>query len=196
MPLDVLVSLAGTVRIGPTLLPRIAAASPAEVEELAESPNPAVRMLLAERRDLPPRIRDALAADPDAKVLKSIAPHPGLTETLLRAMIDAHGVRVLAKVATNPEASPSLLEFVARHDPPARKAFREVARHRNATAPSLLICLTDSDARPVAAGHPSLPPPTTVELLTDDDWRVAEAAASNPSLPPTEMTVLTSVLTP
>jgi hypothetical protein len=191
VPLDVLASLAGTAKIGATLLPRIAAATPAEVEELAESPDPVVRMLLAARRDLPPGIRDALAADTDAKVLKSIAPHPGLSETRLRAMIDRHGVRVLARVATNPDASPSLLEHVTRHDPPVPKALREVARHPNATAPSLLACLTDRQARTAAAAHPALPAEVIVELLTDDEGRVAEAAAANPSLPRAVMAKLT-----
>ncbi|MFF3581223.1 hypothetical protein [Streptomyces mirabilis] len=191
VPLDLLASLAGTTKIGATLLPRIAAATPAEVESLATSPDPAVRMLLAARRDLPPAIRDALAADTDAKVLKSIAPHPGLSEARLRDMIDRHGVRVLAKVATNPDASPSLLEHVTRHDPPVQKALREVARHRNATAPSLLACLTDRRARPLAAAHPSLPAPVIVELLSDAEGHVAEAAAANPSLPAAVMLKLT-----
>ncbi|MGW2200022.1 hypothetical protein ACWCSH_47825, partial [Streptosporangium sp. NPDC001682] len=168
VPLEVLTRLAGTTKIGSTLLSRIAAASHAEVEDLAASPNPAVRMLLAERRDLPSEIRDALATDPDAKVLKSIAPHPGLSEARLRAMVNRHGVRVIAKVAKNPDASPALLEDLTRHRPPAQKAFREVARHRNATAPALLACLSDRQARPIAAGHPDLPPQVIVELLADD----------------------------
>ncbi|MEV4298764.1 hypothetical protein [Microbispora rosea] len=129
-PAAVLARLAGTVRVGSTLLPRIATARPPEVEELAASPNPAVRMLVAERRDLPSGIRDALAADPDAKVLKSIAPHPGLSEARLRAMVDRHGARVLARVARNPDASAALLENLVRHRPPVQKAFREVARHQ------------------------------------------------------------------
>jgi hypothetical protein len=187
VPLDVLSHLAGTVKIGPALLPRIAAASPAEVKELSRSSNPAVRMLLAERRDLPAEIRDALAADPDAKVVKSIAPHPGLSETQLRSMVERHGLRVISKVATNPDASPALLEDMTKHVPPVPKAFREIARHNNATGPALLACLADRKARPIAAGHPALPPPVIVELLADDDWRVVEAAAANPSLPPAVM---------
>ncbi|MFD3307527.1 hypothetical protein [Streptomyces sp. NPDC058694] len=183
VPLDVLTDLAGDARIGATLLPRTAAASPMEVEELAKSPDPAVRMLLAQRRDLPAEIRDALAADPDAKVVKSIAGHPGLSEARLRTMVDRHGARVLAKVAANPDATPALLEHLARHQPPVQKALREVARHRNATAQALIACLADKRARPVAAGHPALPPPVIVELLTDADWQVVEAAAANPSLP-------------
>jgi hypothetical protein len=183
VPLDVLTDLTGITKIGATLLPRIATASQAEVEELARSANPAVRMLLARRRDLPAAIRDALANDPDAKVVKSIASHPGLSEPQLRAMVDRHGVHVLATVAANPDASAALLEDLTRHVPPVRKAFREVARHRNATAPALLACLADAQARPLAAGHPSLPPQAIAELLTDTDGQTAEAAAANPSLP-------------
>ncbi|WP_405691299.1 hypothetical protein [Streptomyces sp. NBC_00057] len=184
VPLDLLTHLAGTTKIGTTLLPRIASASPAEVEALAQSPKPAARMLVAQRRDLPPEICDALANDPDAKVAKFIAPHPGRSEAQLRAMVDRHGVRVLAKVAANPDATPALLEDLTRNEPSVQKAFREIARHRNATASALLACLADKQARPIAAGHPALPPPVIVELLTDADWQVVEAAAANPSLPP------------
>ncbi|MEV7341970.1 hypothetical protein [Streptomyces sp. NPDC093544] len=190
VPLDVLDQLAAEIRISSHPLPRIAAASPAEVEEMARSKNPALRMVLAERRDLPNGIRDALALDPDAKVVKSIARHPGLSEAQLRAMVDRHRVRVIAKVAANPDASAALLEDLAGHEPPGHKVFREIARHRNATAPSLLACLASRDARSLAAGHPALPPHVMVELLSHDDWQVAEAAASNPSLPPAVMSEL------
>lgn len=187
VPLEVLADLADTAKIGGTLLPRIAAVSGTQAQQLAASSNPAMRMVLAERRDLPPGIRDALAADPDAKVVKAISPHPGLSEAQLRAMVDRHGARVMAKVAKNPSASPALLEHLTQHQAPAQKAFREIARHRNATAPALLACLRDRQARPIAAGHPALPPQVIVELLTDDDWQVVEAAAANPSLPPAMM---------
>ncbi|MEU2286236.1 hypothetical protein ABZ614_30635 [Streptomyces sp. NPDC013178] len=183
VPLDVLSHLAGAVKVGPTLLPRIAAASASEVEELAVSSNAALRMLLAERRDLPAGIRDALAQDPDAKVVKSIAPHPGLSEAQLRTMVERHGVRVAARVAANPDAPPALLEDLSGQVPPVHKALREIARHPRATGPALLACLADRRARPAAAGHPALPPAVIVELLTDDDWRVVEAAAANPSFP-------------
>ncbi|MEV0537977.1 hypothetical protein [Kitasatospora sp. NPDC050463] len=187
LPLDVLAHLASATRLGSPLLPRITAACPAEVEGLAASPDATVRMLLAQRRDLPAEIRDTLARDPDAKVVKSIAPHPGLSETRLRAMVERHGPRVVAKVAANPDATPALLEHLARHRPPVQKAFREIARHRHATAPALLACLTDRQARPIAASHPALPPAVIVELLADDNWQVVEAAAANPSLPPASM---------
>jgi uncharacterized protein YneF (UPF0154 family) len=190
VPLDVLDRLADATRIGPTLLPRIASATPQEVEESAVSRNPTMRMLLAHRRDLPAPIRDTLAADPDAKVVKSIAPHPGLSEARLRAMVAQHGARVVARVAANPDASPELLVELARHEPPVQKVFREIARHRNATAAALLACLADHRARPVAARHSALPPSVIAELVDDENWEVAEAAAANPSLPHTAMSRL------
>ncbi|MFE6764666.1 hypothetical protein [Streptomyces sp. NPDC057689] len=190
VPLDVLTRLAGTTRIGATLLPRIASTSPDEAEELAASPNPAARMLMAQRRDLAPAVRDALADDSDAKVVKSIAPHPGLTDSRLSAMLDRYGSQVAARVAANPDATPALLETIARHGPAARKALREIARHPHAPAPALLACLRDARARPIAAGHAALPPAVIEELLTDAE--VAEAAAANPSLPPGVMSDLVS----
>ncbi|MEU4066224.1 hypothetical protein AB0F25_28120 [Streptomyces wedmorensis] len=183
VPLDVLSDLAAATKIGPSLLPRIAAASPSEIEDLSRSSNPVMRMLLAERRDLPAETRNMLADDPDAKVVKSIARHPGLSETQLRSMVERHGARVVAKVAANPETPPALLEDLTRHIPPVQKALREIARHPNATGPALLACLTDRQARRAAAGHPALPPEVIVELLADHDWQVVEAAAANPSLP-------------
>ncbi|MFJ7073550.1 hypothetical protein [Streptomyces sp. NPDC098781] len=191
VPLDVLTDLARTTRIGPTLLPRIAAASHQELAQLAASPDPAVRMLVAQRRDLPAAIRDTLAGDTDAKVAKSIAPHPGLSDAHLRAMVARHGVQVIARVAANPDVSPALLEELTRHQPPAQKVFREAARHPHTTAPALLTCLTDHRARPLAAAHPNLPPTVIAELLTDNDDRVAEAAAANPTLDPGVMADLT-----
>ncbi|MFE9443554.1 hypothetical protein ACFYO2_32270 [Streptomyces sp. NPDC006602] len=83
----------------------------------------------------------------------------------------------------NPDATPALLEDLTRREPSVHRAFREVARHRNATAPALLACLADKQARPIAAGHPALPAPVIVELLTDADRQVVAAAAANPSLP-------------
>ncbi|AIS02074.1 hypothetical protein [Streptomyces glaucescens] len=187
VPLDVLVRLAGTVRTGPAPLPRVATASPAEVVELAASPDAEVRMLPAARRDLPAAIRDALAADPDAKVVTSVASHPGLSEARLRRMVDRYGIQVVAGVAANPDASPGLLDDLARRRPPVRKALKEIAGHRHATAAALSACLADARARPLAARHPALPARLLVDLLGDDEWRVAEAAAANPSLPPAVM---------
>lgn len=183
VPLDVLIGLSRTTRIGSTLLPRIASASPAEVGELAASRVPAARMLLALRRDLPAGIRDALAADPDAKVVKAIAPHPGLSDAQLRDMTSRHGSRIAAGVAANPAATPALLDSLARQDPPVRGALRAIARHPRAPAAALLVCLSDDKAREAAAEHPALPAHVVACLLAGPDPQLAEAAAANPSLP-------------
>ncbi|MDX2647199.1 hypothetical protein PV341_27265 [Streptomyces sp. PA03-1a] len=187
VPLDVLDRLASTVRIGPTPLPRISSATPDEIAGLATSPNPVLRMFLAGRTDLPDEIRDALARDPDAKVVGALAPHPGLREAQLASMIDRHGARVAARVAANPDATAALLERLAHIRPPVRKALREIARHRHATAAALIPCLDDLRARPLAAAHPALPPPVIAELLADEDAQVVHAAAANPSLPSAAM---------
>ncbi|MEU2391179.1 hypothetical protein [Streptomyces sp. NPDC007369] len=187
LPLDVLAELAAAGRIGPVLLPAVAGAPPEALAEAAASPRAAVRMPVAERRDLPPAVRDRLAADPDAAVAKAVAPHPGLSEAQLRAMVARHGVQVHARVAANPGAPAGLLEELVRHRPPVRRVFREVAGHRNATAAALLPCLDDARARPAAAAHPALPVPVIVGLLRDPDPVVARAAAANPSLPRTAM---------
>lgn len=193
VPLDVLTYLAGRTKIGPNLLPRIAAATPAEIEQLAASAEPVIRMLVAHHPRLPAAARDRLAADADAKVLKSIAADPGLTEDQLRDLVARHGIRVLVKVATNPGATAALLTDLVHHLPPVQKVFRTVARHPHATAPALVRCLDDFDARSIAARHPALPPELIVELLDDPRGDVAEAAAANPALPVTVMTALARV---
>ncbi|MET8749943.1 hypothetical protein ABZW32_07620 [Streptomyces sp. NPDC004667] len=183
LPLDVLAGLAARARAGRETLPRIAAATAAEVDELAASPEAGVRALVARRRDLPPAVRDALAADPDAKVVKAVASHPGLGEHRLRAMAARHGVHVLAQVAANPDAPGALLEELVRHDPPVLGVLRAVARHPNATGPALLGCLADVRSRRHVAAHPALPAGELARLLDDPDGQVVEAAAAHPALP-------------
>ncbi|WP_371680219.1 hypothetical protein [Streptomyces sp. NBC_01276] len=183
LPLDLLAGPVGRARAGREPLPRIAAATEAEVDRLAASAEAGVRALVARRRDLPPAVRDALAADPDAKVVKAVASHPGLGEDRLRAMAARHGVAVLAQVAANPDAPGALLEELVRHDPPVLGVLRAVARHPNATGPALLGCLADVRARRHAAAHPALPARELPRLLDDPDWQVVEAAAAHPALP-------------
>ncbi|MEV7179551.1 hypothetical protein [Kitasatospora sp. NPDC093679] len=190
LPLDVLARLARSTRLGPVLLPRVAAATPAETAGLAAAADPTLRMLVALRRDLPDAVRDALACDPDAKVLKAIAPHPGLTEAQLLAMIGRHGPRVAGQVAANPGATAAVLEALTRPPAAVRKALREIARHPNSPVPALLACLDDPRARPVAAARPELPAGVVVGLLADEDPEVAAAAAANPALPADAMRAL------
>ncbi|MFF0739428.1 hypothetical protein ACFYVL_03410 [Streptomyces sp. NPDC004111] len=195
VPLDVLVRLAAVTRLGDAPLPRITAASPAEMARLARSADPVARMLAARRNDLPAALRDALAGDADARVAKTVAPQPGLTEALLRSMVDRHGSQVLAGAAANPDAPPALLAEWARQEPPVR-ALRELAGHPRATAPVLLACLTDKRARRTAAARPELPPSALVTLLSDPDPQTARTAAANPSLPREVMAELLAELLP
>ncbi|MCX5589406.1 hypothetical protein [Streptomyces erythrochromogenes] len=187
VPFDVLERLTSTTRLGPEPLPRISCATPEELAQGAASANPRVRMLVAHRHDLPPELRDRLAADPDASVAKAVAPHPGLSPERLRAMVALHGRQVLARVAANPDAPGDLLAELARHEPPVQRALREIASHPNATAEALLPCLGGGRSRVRAAAHPALPAAVVVGLLDDPDPEVVEAAAGNPSLPPAVM---------
>lgn len=187
LPLDLLGRLAGRIKAGGTVLPCVARASLSDAARLAASPDPAVRMLVAARRDLPSGVRDMLAADRDAKVLKNIAPHPGLDGTQLRGLVERHGERVAAQVAANPGVPPGLLEDLAGRLPRGRRALRVIAQHPEAPARALEACLADQRARVVAARHPRLRVRTIVGLLADDAPEVVEAAASNPSLPVEEM---------
>ncbi|MFD7862081.1 hypothetical protein [Streptomyces sp. NPDC059783] len=183
VPWDVLARLAASTRVGAVLLPRVAAASPAEVRDLAGSARPELRVLVARRRDLPAPVRDALAGDADAKVAGAVAGHPGLPESLLRMLTRRHGDRVAAAVASRPDVPAELLEELALREPPVRKALRATARQPHAPGPALLVCLRDARARQDAAGHPGLPPSVVTGLLDDPDEAVAEKAAANPSLP-------------
>lgn len=187
IPLDVLAELAPSAKIGSTLLSRIASATPAEIRDIAASTVPVMRMLLAERHDLPRQVVDQLADDRDAKVLKSLATNPVLTQGRLETMVAAHGPRVAARVAANPSCPPDLLLRLARQTPPVQKALRRIAGHPNAPAEALLACLADPRARRIATSHPAMPVETIIRLLTDADTGVAAAAAANPSLPEAAM---------
>ncbi|MFJ5549015.1 hypothetical protein [Streptomyces sp. NPDC093225] len=190
IPLDALGPLVATTRIGSTVLPRIAAATADEVALLAAHRDPLLRMLVAARGDLPGPVRDALVADPDPKVAKSAARHPGLSEAQLRAALDRHGVQVAARIAGNPETPPELLEALAAYAPPVNKARREVARHPRATAAALRTCIAYDDTRRLAAAHPALAVGDLLPLLDHPDAVTVEAAARNPALPPATMRTL------
>lgn len=181
IPLDLLVSLAATTRIGPTLVARVDTATDAELRTLAASTTKQVRMLVAERPGLPIDLVHLLAADAETNVVKSIAPNLAITGERLRELVAKHGPRLYPRAARNPNCPPDLLHDMARDGELGTRAHVTIADHPNANADTLLLCLRDPVARRHAATHPNLPPDKIVELL--DDPEVAEAAAANPSLP-------------
>lgn len=190
IPLDLLASMAASTRIGPTLLPRIAAASDAELRVLAGSTTMQVRMLVAERADLPADLMELLVADPDASVVRSLVANPVLTADQLWELDTRHGPRLYSRTARNPNCPVELLRHMADNGETVRKVYRDIAKHPNADADLLALCLRDERARPHAARNPNLPVETILELL--GDWTVAGAAAANPSLPERVMVELLS----
>ncbi|MFE5504129.1 hypothetical protein ACFQ73_16320 [Amycolatopsis japonica] len=180
VPLDVLTRLADSIRIGPSLLPRVTAATDDELRLLAASPSARVRVLVAERTALPADVFELLVTDDDIRVAKGIAPHPALSADRLWALAERHGPSLFRRLATNPHCDPDLLHHMARNAT-ARRTYRAVAEHPNTRGETLLLCLGDDVARRWAAAHPNLPADVLIELVEDPS--LAGCAAANPSLP-------------
>jgi hypothetical protein len=149
VPLDVLTGILPTADVGVTLLPRIAAASPDEVAQLAASADPVLRMLVATRRDLPSDIVEKLAQDPDTKVVRAVAAHPGLGEQRLLDMA-AH-----RELAAHPDATAATL--LCCLDVPAARPI--AARHPALPPATITELLDDPDesVRRASAANPALP---------------------------------------
>ncbi|RSM75756.1 hypothetical protein DL991_27160 [Amycolatopsis sp. WAC 01375] len=180
VPLDVLMLVVESTRIGPVLLPRVMAATDEELRLLVASPSPRARMLVAQRTALPSDVFELLVADDDIHVVKGIAPHPALSANRLRALAARHGPSLFRRLATNPNCDPELLHHMACHAT-ARRVYRAVAEHPNTRAETLLLCLGDDTARQWAAEHPNLPTRALIDLVNDPD--LARHAAANPALP-------------
>ncbi|MEU9862397.1 hypothetical protein AB0D99_16155 [Streptomyces sp. NPDC047971] len=180
------------------------------LRQLADDPEPAVRMavvenpavplpwltaLAAERR-LPheplPRILAAteselseLAASRVAQVRALVAARPDLPAALVDRLAADPDIGVARRIAPHPELGDHrLAELVERHGPPVYGAVA-----RNPGCPGALLRRMARDAGSVRkalrtiAVHPALPPDVVESLLTDPDRRVAGAAAGHPSLP-------------
>jgi hypothetical protein len=137
VPLDLLLDLISTTDVAPALLPRIATATPDEVEQLAASPVAGVRMLLAHRPGLPAPVVDMLAAGVSADVTADAGT----------------GSATLVALATQPNASPAVLRLCL-----ADAGARPVAAGHPALPADLIAELrTDPDrrVREAAAANPS-----------------------------------------
>ncbi|MFI7117859.1 hypothetical protein [Amycolatopsis sp. NPDC049868] len=180
VPLDVLIHLACSIRIGPNLVPRVMTATDDELRLLTASPSARVRMLVAQRTALPADVFELLVTDDDIRVAKGIAPHPALSADRLWALAERHGPSLFRRLATNPHCDPDLLHHMTRNAT-ARRTYRAVAEHVNTRGETLLLCLGDDVARRWAAAHPNLPADVLAGLLEDPS--LAGCAAANPSLP-------------
>ncbi|MDH6131362.1 hypothetical protein P3T37_000731 [Kitasatospora sp. MAA4] len=162
LPMSLLKQLAPAVRMGGEPWPRIAAASPEELRDLARSTTAQLRALVAAHPDLPADLVAALAADPDPAVARRLAPHPGLTPAQLHALAEHHGPPLHPALAVNPRCPPALLHTMATT--------------ATGTAPT-------HDTLLAVARHPSAPPQTLLRCLDTPHERVRSAAAANPALP-------------
>jgi hypothetical protein len=178
IPLGLLASVTATARVQPFLVPRVAAASEAELRVLASSVT--TRRFVAERQDLPADVVRHLADDPDPAVVAAIVRNPAVPAAQLRELVERHGPRLYPCAARNPGCPADLLHHMALHAS-TDETHRAIAEHPNASGETLLLCLEDHRARHSAARHPRLPGWKIVELLADEF--TARPAASNPSLP-------------
>lgn len=191
VPLDLLHDLAARTHLNLRAgVPRIQRTSIDGIRGLARSRTAQVRALAASRADLPEDLIRTLAADPDAGVAKQLADNPLLDADDLRLLVARHGPRIYSGVARNPNCPPELLHTMARNSATVAKALRDIAKHPATEPRTLLLCLTDREARAWAAGNPRLPTDTLLALLDDPEWTVADRAAANPALPPETMRAL------
>ncbi|WP_329790289.1 hypothetical protein V1227_40230 [Lentzea sp. DG1S-22] len=182
IPLDLLVELAPSARLGSAEVPpRIASASEAELRALADSSVTQVRLMVALRPDLPPDLVQRLARDPDPSVATAVAAHPSLTGARLRDLVSRCGARSYPRVALNPSCPADLLHHMALHAAWSGSTYRAIAGNPAALGETLVLCLEDARARHLAAAHPNLPVAVVVQMLGNEF--TASAAAANPSLP-------------
>ncbi len=133
----------------------------------------------------PPVLR-ALAATKDRTVLDLVASHPNTpAKTLLELTRSPwSGDYVRWRVAQNKQASPWLLQRLAKHNFPVPRGV--AAAHPNMPQRSLERLAGDADTfvRARAASHPEAPQETLAALAQDPDKQVRANAASHPSCPP------------
>ncbi|WP_225801269.1 hypothetical protein [Streptomyces sp. NK15101] len=189
VPLDLLVTVASHERLPDEPVPRVEAATDAEVRSLAASRVAQVRALVADRTRLPDDLAEQLAADPDSGVARRIAARPETAPRKLAELLERHGPAVFGSVTRHPGCPAALLHRVAAHPTVGRRVLRDIARHPAASAETLLLCLVaeDPDVRRYAAAHPALPVTVLESLLQGPDETLAGAAAENQALPVTLM---------
>ncbi|MFJ9951819.1 hypothetical protein [Kitasatospora sp. NPDC091207] len=167
LPMSLLTRLAPAVRLGTGLWPRVAAASPEELRDLARSTTAQLRAMAATRPDLPADLAAALARDADPSVAKRVATHPALAPHLLHGLAERHGPSLYPSLARNPRCPPDLLHTMAVTTALGHDALLAVAQHPSASAATLRLCLESpyERVRAAAAANPALPVAAMVRLL-------------------------------
>ncbi|MGV9267342.1 variant leucine-rich repeat-containing protein [Kitasatospora sp. NPDC003701] len=167
LPMPLLRQLAPAVRLGAEPWPRITAASPGELRDLARSTTAQLRALVAAHPALPADLVAALADDADPAVVKRLAAHPALTPDRLRALAERHGPALHPSVAGHPNCPPDLLHAMAGTAAPGHETLLAVARHPAAAPETLRRCLDapDERVRSAAAANPALPVAVMARLL-------------------------------
>lgn len=147
---------------------------------------------LARRTDLSPAQVQALLTRDDPAVVSALlasgrvgpadVPCTDLAaEAQLRELVERYGPERWPEVARNSHCPPDLLHHMASQAGTVVETYRAIARHPRARGETLLLCLSDAQARHLAACHPNLPVDTILELLGSEF--TARPAAANPSLP-------------
>ncbi|MCT4357383.1 hypothetical protein M5362_30220 [Streptomyces sp. Je 1-79] len=167
VPLARLTALAAERRLPRDPLPRVLAATEAELRALAGSRVAQVRALVAARPDLPADLLDLLAGDPDPGVARRIAPHPSLPARRLTELAERHGPPLHGAVARNPACPAALLRRMALHAVSSPRALASIAAHPATPAEIVEDLLTHPvrDIAVTAAAHPSLPVETMERLV-------------------------------
>lgn len=167
LPMPLLRRLAPAVRLGTELWPRVAAASPEELDDLARSTTAQLRALAAAHPDLPADLVATLADDTDPAVVRRLAAHPALSPARLRALAERHGPALHSSLAGHPNCPPDLLHAMAGTAAPGHDTLLAIARHPAAAPETLRLCLDalDERVRSAAAANPSLPVEAMARLL-------------------------------
>ena len=157
---------------------------PAEVlAQLARSPYPRVRRLVAGHPQLTPGLALTLAGGPDTAIRQRLAANRRTPEALLTSLARSPDADLRRRVARNPATSPAALAtLVTDADPAVRRA---AARHRRTPATALAPLANDPSAevREALAHNAQCPLAVLEQLGADADKDVRQAVAKSPRLP-------------
>lgn len=184
--------------------------SSAELAELAESGDPAVRLAVAgnasaseeallslatdgdapvklallERPELPEEVFSRLRTDEDPAVRLTVARHPALPTTQALEVASSGDVHSKLALLDRPALDGEALDVLGRDPSPA---VRAAVVGRSDVSIELLEQLAldpEPAVRAAVAAHPETPPPTLYRLIEGEEPEVRLAVAANPQIDP------------